>query len=207
MTSPLPTSLPWPLDGDADLRDRLVAAYREPHRGYHDERHLAEVLAHLDLLLEVHPVHDPLAVRLAAWFHDAVYAGRAGEDEEASAQWAETTLAELVPDETRAEVARLVRLTASHDPAPDDLPGAVLSDADLAVLAADPERYADYRRGVRHEYAAVPADLFSAGRSAVLESLLAAPALFRTATGRARWEDRARANVAAELTALAAVRP
>lgn len=203
MTSPAPWSLPWPLEGGEVLRERLVAAYREPHRGYHDDRHLAEVLAHLDPLLAAHPVPDPVAVRLAAWFHDAVYAGRAGEDEEASARWAEDALPGLVGAQTVAEVARLVRLTAGHDPAPDDLPGAVLSDADLAVLAADPERYAEYRRGVRHEHADIPADLFAAGRSAVLESLLAAPALFRTPTGRALWEDRARANVTAELADLA----
>lgn len=198
MTTP-PPALSWPLDGAEGLRDALVAAYREPHRGYHDDRHLAEVLDCLDLLLAEHPVADPTAVRLAAWFHDAVYAGRAGEDEEASARWAAESLEGLVPEETRGEVARLVRLTATHDPAADDLPGAVLSDADLAVLAADPDRYADYRRGVRHEHPDVPDDLFAAGRRAVLQSLLAAPSLFRTPTGHALWEEKARANVTAEL--------
>jgi predicted metal-dependent HD superfamily phosphohydrolase len=55
---------------------------------------------------------------------------------------------------------------------------------------------------VRQEYAHVPDDLFRAGRAAVLAALLAAPALFRTAAGRRRWEHAARANVEAELAQL-----
>ena len=66
------------------------------------------------------------------------------------------------------EVARLVRLTERHLPADDDANGCVLSDADLAILAATPERYAEYAADVRREYAHVPDDLFRAGRAAVL---------------------------------------
>jgi len=186
----------------------VLAAYADPRRGYHDLQHLAEVLDHLDLLLggtgneggaaDV----DPVALRLAAWFHDAVHDGRP-DDEERSARLAEEELAAAGVDAgVVAEVARLVRLTATHDPAETDLAGAVLSDADLGVLAADPERYAEYVAGVRREYAHVPADVFRRGRAEVLRGLLAAPALFRTATGGRLWEQRARANVEAELTDL-----
>ena len=100
-------------------------------------------------------------------------------------------------------MVRLVRLTATHDPADGDPAGAVLSDADLAVLAAGPERYAEYVAGVRREYSHVPDEAFRRGRADVLRGLLAAPAMFRTATGRRLWEQRARANVEAELSALA----
>ncbi len=201
----------WPLRGAYGVRDRLLAAYAEPRRGYHDTRHLAEVLDHLDVLLADLDPADALrvnadAVRLAAWFHDAVYEG-AADDEERSARLAEEELAAAgvgagVAAGVVAEVARLVRLTATHDPDGDDLAGALLSDADLAVLAAGPERYADYVAGVRREYAHVPDDAFRSGRAEVLRGLLAAPALFRTAAGRRRWEERARANVEAELATL-----
>ena len=196
----------WPLEVGYGVRDRLLGAYAEPRRGYHDLRHLEEVLDHLDVLL-ADPGTGPLrvdadVVRLAAWFHDAVYDG-APDDEERSARLAEESLAAAgVQVEIVAEVARLVRLTAAHDPADGDLAGAVLSDADLAVLAAEPERYAEYVSGVRREYAHVPDDAFRRGRAEVLRGLLAAPSLFRTAAGRRRWEARARANVEAELAAL-----
>ena len=99
-------------------------------------------------------------------------------------------------------MARLVRLTATHRPEPDDRDGQVLSDADLAVLAADEERYAGYVAGVRAEYAHVADDDFRRGRAAVLRDLLAKPALFHTAAARDLWEERARANVTRELAGL-----
>ena len=40
----------WPLDGAHAVRDELIAAYSHPNRGYHDTRHLAEVLDRLDEL-------------------------------------------------------------------------------------------------------------------------------------------------------------
>lgn len=193
--------LRWPLPGHADLRDRLVTAYGQERRGYHDLTHLAEVLDHVETLGAAADV-DVEAVVLAAWFHDAVYDG-AGDDEERSAALAteELTAAGLEPRRV-AEVARLVRLTATHRPGPDDRNGQVLSDADLAVLAADPERYAGYVAGVRAEYAHVADDDFRRGRAAVLRELLAKPSLFHTAAARERWEERARANVSRELAGL-----
>ena len=202
----------WPLGGVADLRDRLLAAYDEPSRGYHDRRHLAEVVAHVGLLRgelprpEVEAMQWPPphlhAVLLAAWFHDAVYDG-AGDLEERSAVLAEHELAAAgCPPELVAEVARLVRLTATHRPEPGDARGAVLCDADLAILAAPPERYAEYVRGVRAEHAHVDEAMFRAGRAVVLGELAAGAHLFHTATGRDLWEDAARANVAAELREL-----
>jgi len=191
--------LPWPLPDRTDLRDRLVAAY-STGRGYHDLHHLAEVLARLDELGE----GDNVEVVLAAWFHDAVYDG-APDDEERSAQLAETELTGSAIGERGvdvAEVARLVRLTALHDPDPGDHRGEVLCDADLAILAADPDRYTEYAAGVRRDYAAYSDADFRAGRRAVLEELLGRDALFRTAYAREHWEPRARENLAREISDL-----
>ncbi len=87
-------------------------------------------------------------------------------------------------------------------PPQDDANGCVLSDADLAILAAPAERYAEYVADVRREYAHVPDDLFAAGRAAVLRELLAKPSLFHTRHAREHWEAPARANVEAELARL-----
>jgi predicted metal-dependent HD superfamily phosphohydrolase len=179
----------------------LVARWRAPERRYHDAEHLAEVLDGIDTLATF--ARDVAAVRLAAWFHDAVYEGRPGDDEQRSADLAEQVLTALgVPDQRVGEVRRLVLLTAGHDPAPGDGDGAVLSDADLAILASEPERYGRYVRSVRAEYPDVPEEMFRAGRAAVLRALDAAPHLYRTPPARERWEAPARANLAAELTVL-----
>jgi predicted metal-dependent HD superfamily phosphohydrolase len=185
----------WPLPTHLDVRDELLAAYGSPGRSYHDLRHLTEVLDRLDdLACSSEPV------MLAAWFHDAVYDGGA-DDEERSAAWASRAL----PADLGPEVSRLVRLTADHRPADDDPAGQALCDADLAILASPADRYAEYARDVRREYAQVPDADFARGRSAVLADLLAKPALFQTARGFELWEVAARRNVAAELARLAAL--
>lgn len=198
--------LAWPLHGAPELGSELVAAYEHPDRRYHDTRHLADVLERIHELAAHLPDLDALAVVLAAWFHDAVYDGRP-DAEKRSAAWAAEALDTLVEPAVRDEVVRLVLLTERHRPAPDDLNGGALCDADLAVLASTPERYAAYVAGVRAEYAHVPDDLFVRGRALVLRDLLAKPHLFHTAPARAAWEDRARANVLAELTHLEAPSP
>ena len=179
----------------------LLARWDEPHRRYHDRRHLAEVLA---ALRELKPGARPVEVVCAAWLHDAVHDGR-DDDEERSAVLAGQVLRGLgVARPVVDEVARLVRLTLTHDPRPGDATGALLSDADLAVLAAGPERYARYAADVRAEYAHVGDDAFRSGRTAVLRSLLDLPRLYATDEGRRRWEDAARRNLEDEISRLAA---
>jgi len=189
----------------------LLRRWDHPSRHYHDVEHLADVLAAVDRL-----VADPsgrrgvqeldlAAVRLAAWFHDAVYEGQPGDDEEASACLAESVLADLgVPDVRVRRVAELVRMTAAHRPDDGDVEAALLCDADLAVLGSEGERYRRYTAAVRAEYAHVPEPAFRAGRAAVLRALVEQPQLYRTPAAREAWEDRARENVARELAELAA---
>ncbi|MFI2424915.1 hypothetical protein ACH5A7_12560 [Streptomyces sp. NPDC018955] len=181
--------------------DALLRRWSEPQRHYHTLTHLTAVLDHIDVLEEY--ADDPDVVRLAAWFHDAVYLPDRSTNEERSARLAERALPEAgVPAEKTAEVARLVRLTVTHDPADDDRDGQVLCDADLAILAAPPSSYAAYTAAVREEYHFVPNDAFRAGRSEVLRRLLALPRLFRTPYGREHWEATARYNMRGELEML-----
>jgi len=182
--------------------DELLARHREPHRHYHGLGHVLRVLRSVDELLaaESRPVADADAVRLAAWFHDAVYDPRRHDNEAVSAELAARTLAELgQPDARVAAVARLVLTTAAHAPASED--EAVLIDADLAVLGADPATYSTYVRGVRKEYAHIDDAAWRQGRAEVLRSFLDRPQVFHTATMRAS-EARARANLVAELADL-----
>ncbi|WP_405750747.1 hypothetical protein OHA19_17905 [Streptomyces sp. NBC_00012] len=191
--APEPDPLPY--------ADNLLARWAEPQRRYHTTAHLVAVLDHIDTLAGY--AADPDAVRLAAWFHDAVYRPDRSENEERSAALAERALPEAgVPDGATAEVARLVRLTVTHDPADGDSDGEVLCDADLAILAAAPSQYAAYAAQVREEYGFVPDDAFREGRVTVLRQLLGLPRLFRTPYGAEHWEPRARQNLMTELELL-----
>ncbi len=186
------------LPGHSQVGADLLARYAEPARRYHDLRHLEHVLASLEHVAAT--VSDDAAVALAAWFHDAVYDVRRDDNEEQSARLAESVLGPLhVPALSVEEVARLVRLTRTHDPAPGDTNGEAICDADLAILGSSAESYAEYVTRVRSEYAHVDDSTFRAGRAAVLRQLLDLPQLFRTPEGHHRWEAAARANVESEL--------
>jgi predicted metal-dependent HD superfamily phosphohydrolase len=179
----------------------LVERYREPWRRYHDARHLLAVLRQVDALAGD---HDLFIVRLAAWFHDAVYdiPFRELTNEEASARLALRELSRAgLEQEDLTQVARLVRLTADHLPGSRDAEGELLCDADLAVLASPPEAYAAYVADVREEYAAVPDEEFWAARFEVLEPWVEGE-IFRTGKGKL-LTPAARANVAAEAGELA----
>jgi predicted metal-dependent HD superfamily phosphohydrolase len=188
------------LPQQSDLGEGLIARYREPHRHYHATGHLLHVLIMIDQLADD---HDLFLVRLAAWYHDAVYAIPAGEvsNEEASARLALRELSRVgLEQEDLNQIARLVRLTETHLPGPRDPEGELLCDADLSILASDPDAYADYVAAVRAEYAKQPEEEFLAGRLAVLTGL-ADREIFRTAKGR-QLNDAAHANLAREITKL-----
>jgi predicted metal-dependent HD superfamily phosphohydrolase len=180
----------------------LVERYREPWRRYHDAHHLLAVLRQVDALAGD---QDLFLVRLGAWFHDAIYdiPFRELTNEDASARLALRELSRAgLEQEDLTQVARLVRLTADHQPGSRDAEGELLCDADLAILAAPAEEYAAYVAAVRAEYAAIPETDFVAGRLEVLEPLTEGE-IFRTGKGRALTEA-ARANLAAECASLQA---
>jgi predicted metal-dependent HD superfamily phosphohydrolase len=177
-----------------DLLDR----WGEEHRRYHGRTHLLAVLEALDLLSE--PGRPPRAVVLSAWFHDAVYRGIAGQDEEESARLAEDRLRHAgLPAAEVDEVARLVRLTADHRPEPGDDDGALLSDADLSVLGGEPAAYARYLADVRQDFAHIGDQDFAAGRAAVVRGLLDLDPLFHTGRARELWLEAAHRNLRGEL--------
>ena len=184
------------LPGARGIGAELLNRWGEPHRRYHDRRHLLAVLEAVELLSAGTP---PRTVLLAAWFHDAVYRGTA-DDEESSAVLAGTLLSEAgSSDREIREVQRLIRLTAGHRPEPEDTAGALLCDADLSVLGRSPEAYRRYLADVRHEYAHLDEDSFAAGRRRVVAQLLALDPLFSSPAARARWGEQARSNLLSEV--------
>ena len=182
------------------LGEELLGAWSEPHRRYHDVRHLAQCLTALKALAAEGAVARPVV--LAAWFHDAVHNGQPRIDEEASAVLAQERLEPLVGAAEAAEAGRLVRVTIGHDPEPGDRDAALLVDADLSVLGQVRGRYHVYLRDVREEYARYDDEQFRQGRLAVVSDLLTRRPLFATATGRRLWGARAELNLTEERSRL-----
>ncbi len=186
----------------------LVERWQEPERRFHNLRHLTDVLARVEELVE--ETHVPDVVRLAAWYHGAVfnaspqvaYARRGGEDEVASAALAREELAALgVPEAVTARVSELILNLARHDADEHDVDALALCDADLGTLAVEPQRYAAYRKAIRQEYAHIPEADYVASRITILTRLLQRRRLFVSPFSLA-WEEPARENLTAELSHL-----
>ena len=188
-----------------EAADRLLDRWRDPERRFHNLKHLVDVLARVDELGE--ETHEPAIVRLAAWYHGAIfdsakykaYATIGGEDEVASAVVAIDELTALgVPEARARRVGDLVAMLVRHSPAPGDMDAAVLCDADLAMLATEPQKYKTYLRDVRAEYADVPTVDYLRARARILSKLLGRKNLYHSPLS-AHWESSARQNLQAEL--------
>lgn len=178
-----------------EIGQELLARWAEPHRHYHSRIHLLNILEAIELLNS----QAPRSVLLAAWFHDAVYRGVAGQDEADSAALAGTLLSGNVPEPELREVQRLIGLTATHRTEPTDVDGALLCDADLSILGAAPDAYARYLRDVRRDYAHVSDADFARGRAAVVNQLLGLAPLYRLPAAQRLWAATAQRNLRGEL--------
>lgn len=178
----------------------LLDRWNEPHRKYHDERHLEDVLLALNQLA-VRGERIEVETLLAAWFHDAVYTGRGGRDEEESAKLAVASLEGLSFDAGMAQrVGEFIVDTTPARSIESAAPALVhLLDADLAIFASPSWRYEEYTAAVREEYAHVSDVDFARGRAEILESYIVRSAVYRGDVARGLWEARARANLQKEL--------
>ncbi|EGD04273.1 hypothetical protein B1M_12285 [Burkholderia sp. TJI49] len=178
----------WPL---------VERAYGEPQRFYHTLAHLAELFAHLAPYRT-----EPLwpAIELAVWAHDIVYATTLpdyADNEARSAQWLASVTAELCSEawlhahESHLSIAHALVLATKSHRLPDTFAadperlraGRLFLDADLAILAAEPDRLREYDRAIAREWAQdpdAPSPAFRAGRKQALEQLRAQSPLFRS---------------------------
>ena len=184
--------------------DALLIRYGEPHRYYHTATHIMLVLRHLHDAAAM-AAHQPSAeVVVAALYHDAIYDPRSTENEAHSATLAVGDLADIGwSGDRRSAVSAMIAATAGHM-ATDSraLETAILLDADLAILAAEPQSYQAYVNGVRAEYYFVDDGPWRTGRGRILQTFLDRPRIFTTDYMHDELEHRARANIEAELATL-----
>ncbi|MEZ5966587.1 MAG: hypothetical protein R3F56_22310 [Planctomycetota bacterium] len=165
----------------------LTRRYTEPHRRYHDIRHIAQMLAWgMEVGLDDAQVW-------AIWFHDAVYDPRRPDNEEQSAVLAERCLLASGHGQDLVNVVtQIVRDTRTHTPTVRES-GLVL-DLDLGTLALPWDAFCNNTAAIRGEYAHVDDASFATGRRRFMAGLLERPRLFFTPWGEKR-EATARANI------------
>ncbi|HEX2889985.1 hypothetical protein [Vineibacter terrae] len=186
--------------GDA-LLEAALAHHRQPHRAYHDARHVLELLE----LAQAHAPDLTAAERLAILFHDAVYVPGAakGENERLSALLMRATVFALAhaglvatpADAVLADADTIIRATTHAEPPP--ALAARMCDLDLWRLAAPWDDFVRHGEDIRYEFRYLHAsdDAFWAARHAFYRSMLQKPALFATDYFRDRFEARAHANL------------
>lgn len=184
----------------------IHAAYRTPPRAYHSWTHVEDVEQWFQWVDSRRGWTQPREVFLAVLLHDAVYVAGAKDNEAKSAELALALMAQHLNGQgvDAARVAALIHLTAKHGsltPADVDLDAAHFLDCDMAILGSAPEVFDAYCRAIRTEYAAVPDDLYAAGRRRFLEKVLAAPRIFLSDLFHARLDAAARANLRRSLNA------
>lgn len=183
------------------LRVELDAAWAEPHRHYHDPRHLAECLA---LWTRWQASFErPGEVGLALWFHDAVRDPKAAGNEVASAAWAARALLKGGATSELAQRVYDLVLATRHDAPAVGTDAQGLVDIDLAILGSAPERFAQYDADVRREYDWVPGFRYRRARRTVLQGFLDRPRIYTTAPAFDLLEPQARLNLAGALELLA----
>ncbi len=179
----------------------LRRRYAEPHRAHHTQAHIDALLA----ALPNQPLHDPAAVELAIWYHDAIYDPQRTDNEARSADLLQADLRHLAHPALVAAAATMIRATADHR-LPDDLPAAlrddtaIFLDLDMAILGADPDAYDAYAAGIAAEYRPVHGpEKYAAGRASFLRAALARDRLFLTDRHHASLDAQARRNLEREL--------
>lgn len=175
---------------------RISVLYSEPIRQYHNSQHINECLAEFDRSRGVS--ENAVAVEYAIWFHDAVYEPRAGDNEEQSAALAREFLVHTPLD---ALVTELI-LATKHSFLPGSDDAKLIVDIDLAILGQAPARFWEYETQIRAEYDFVPEPVFSAKRAENLRAFLDRPTIYHTDRFRVRYQDSARANLAASVARL-----
>lgn len=169
----------------------LLTRYSEPHRHYHDARHIDQCLQEFDAARGT--ALNPVALEWAIWFHDIVYDPKGSDNEERSAKYARECLQQVSP-ELAGQVSDLILTTKTH------LPGAVpdaplLIDIDLSILGKSPERFAEYETEIRKEYVWVPMNVYCGKRVEILRGFLSSKRIYRTKSFHDRYEDAARRNI------------
>ncbi|MBC8289678.1 MAG: hypothetical protein H8E37_05105 [Planctomycetes bacterium] len=182
--------------------NELVRRHAEPQRHYHTLTHVEALVSTLQRHEE--SLQSPALVYVAVFFHDAIYDPRATDNEEQSAELATGFLIEAGIEGAFAESVRdLILATAGHMKTAPTGDAAWFLDTDLQILGASPEAYDEYAIAIRREYDFVAESDYRSGRSAVLQSFLDAPNIYRTSAMKEALEARARANLARELASLA----
>lgn len=173
----------------------LKKCYAEPQRKYHVWKHITDGLE--ELKPAEHLAHHPNEIRMAYYFHDAIFDTRVKDSEnvEKSAELAVAVMKQAqLPTPMVGRVADLVLVT-KHNTPPVSTDAQIIVDIDFSILGKPEAEFDEYERNIRQEYAWVEEQVFRSTRAGILERFLARPRLYNTPFFLQKYEDQARRNL------------
>ncbi|KAG7336550.1 acyl-CoA N-acyltransferase [Nitzschia inconspicua] len=202
VSSDRPTSDEW--------FDRIYHQHNEPGRHYHTAVHLKEILDYVTILREGGVVSKNLfaVIVWATFFHDLVYDPKSNKNEKESAvRWLDFCEVMSIDNVTAKMVETIILATEKHQliPMPDnqdmEQAQALFLDMDMAVLGKSKDSYMAYAALIRREYSFVELDVYCSKRSEILRKFTETT-IYKTSVFQRAMEDRARANLHAEIELL-----
>ncbi len=182
---------------------QLAYYYMRPRRHYHNLGHIADCLDEFEGAKNLAP--HPDEVRLAIWFHDAIYETWAKDNEYQSGQLANFFITHLMglPLVLGAKVLHLV-IATKHNISPEKLgwDARILVDVDLSSLGASSEQFAVNCKNLRNEHHWVELESYCRETINTLEGFLKRDSIYCTPYFRNKYEVRARLNLETEIKRL-----
>lgn len=189
---------------DSALADKLWSEIEKTYSGwgrhYHNLSHLENIFSQLNEVRE--EIEDWDTMLFSLYYHDIVYRATSKENEEESAAKALDALRKIAYSSTQAKKCVDIILATKAHFITDDHDTNLFIDADLSILGAPWETYADYCKKVRKEYFIYPGFMYKPGRKRVLEHFLKMKRIFKTDFFHNKYEERAKENLQKELELL-----
>lgn len=160
---------------------QLVSRYSSFRRKYHNLNHIAALLNYVEQYES--ELSNPNEIRLAIWYHDAVYRPLKKDNEVKSAVLAKNHLSQLqLNPDSITRIEKLIEATADHylPEHLNDFDSQFFMDIDLSILGAPREKYVAYMWQVRKELVLVPRFMYKKGRVKALEQLLGLRYIYKT---------------------------
>ena len=184
----------------SDLWLEIETNYSGKKRHYHTFAHLENLL---NQLLEVkEQITDWDTILFTLYYHDIIYNPLNSNNEEDSAELAETRMKFIaIPDPIIDNCKQQILATKQHVTSVDDDTNYFL-DADLSILGQNWDDYEQYAKNVRKEYSIYPDIIYKPGRKKVLNHFLAMERIFKTDYFFEKFESQAKENLKMEIKSL-----
>ena len=188
----------------ASLFKKVLKAYMQEGRYYHDINHICDLINLWDSYK--HLLKDQDLIFLAIIYHDVIYNTVKKNSEEKSAEYFRKRVSPFIIRLSESEIDKVCEtiLATKHNETSKqyweaDKDIQYMLDYDLEILGTrHASTYELYRTGVRKEYKIYPLFIYKKGRKAVLESFLKRKEIYLTTEFKVN-EKRARKNLRNEI--------